>query len=224
MHGSNSSVSALALISGTLSTAKMSRILATVPKSPRWQNGIEGYPWGLGQNSNYGRPGHALYFEPVRIGKKAWFFQSEPGVAYDTIREAFVQERLNSRRQECDCIRFETPSLSEAMVDCDTQLDFMSSVLKRVLLEMSEIDLASLTTDLFAGQRHLCEHYLWWLESEHFIAHPYGEVSQDRLALTDEGCAVLYMLEMTKPGSNHDLSPETVHRLIQAGEPLIDWE
>src|SRR5690606_35449472 len=106
----------------------------------------------------------------------------------------------------CGCIS--SYAFGVATVDCDAQLEFMREVMKRVLLEMPDLDLATMSQEMFAGQRHLCEHYLWWLENEGLVAHPAGQERQDRLLLTDEGCAALAMLEMTKPGSNIDLSPE----------------
>lgn len=82
----------------------------------------------------------------------------------------------------------------------------MRETLRRILLEGPSIDLPALTHDLFGGQDAWREHYLWWLERECLVAHV-GAEDQSTLTPTREGASVLIMLELTKPGSNLDMSP-----------------
>ena len=152
------------------------------------------------------------------MGRSSWFFQTDRGNSYDSLREAFVGERLNRNGEHCGCLRAPGVAYSTATIDCETQLELMREVLRRILREMPDLNLDALAIDLFDSSANFAQHYIWWLEREMFVGHMGGE-QQDRLAPTDEGFAVLSMLELTKPGSNHDMSPEAVHRLRLERDP-----
>lgn len=218
-YSPTSTLSVLAIASGTRSSTELSKIMATVPRSVRWW-GRQDRPWGLGDDFAPRLSRSVNDLETVRMGKASWFFRADGRRSYDTLREAFVGERLNGGGQNCGCIS--AYAFGVATIDCDAQLELMREVMKRILREMSNLDLTALCTDLFAGQRQLCEHYLWWLENEAFVAHPIGQERQDRLMLTDEGCVALAMLEMTKSGSNFDLSPKSVHEMRAREGSLAD--
>ena len=221
MNGASvSPLSVLAVASGTRSPAELVKVLAAVPRSAsgRW-GGRTDRPWGLGDDFLSRRSRSARDLETIAMGKANWFFRADGLRSYDTLREAFVGERLNGGGN-CGCIS--SYAFGTATIDCDAQLEFMREVLKRVLLDMPDLNLVTLCNDNFCGQRQLCEHYLWWLENESFVAHPLGHERQDRLMLTDEGCAALTMLEMTKPGSNFDLSPAAVHQMREREGRLWD--
>lgn len=202
--------SVLGIAAGARPADDLAHVLRLVPRSARWC-GRHDRPWGLGDDFKPRRSRPVRDLETVRMGKDSWFFRANGLRSYDTLREAFVGERLNSGAQGCGCIS--AYAFGVATIDCDAQLELIRKVLNAILCGMPDLDLARICDEMFGGRRDLCEHYLWWLETEAFVAHPAGEERQDRLMLTDEGCAVLAMLEMTKPGSNHDLSPEAAHRM-----------
>ncbi len=214
-------------------TKELRDALADLPDRSRW-GGLAHMPWGLAANPGSTRSN----LEVVSAGRSSFFFKGHSGM-YDSLRDAFVAERMchsrilpweqqdlrraaqqvshasRPQRSTCGCIR--PPSLeamlagtpAAAVVDCDAQLEHLRAVLRQILLEMPSLDLQRMTADLFGGQPVWCEHYLWWIESEAFVAHA-GDERQDCLTLTTEGCSILVMLELTKPGSNRDMSPRAI--------------
>lgn len=129
---------------------------------------------------------------------------------YDSLRDAFVGERLTRRDGgQCGClpVHIRGQAFTEgSAIDCDRQLEQMRATLARVALEAPTIDLSALTNEVFDSVDSWREHYLWWLESEALLAHD-GAENQTTLTLTSEGMSVLTMLEATRPGSNVDMSP-----------------
>jgi hypothetical protein len=156
------------------------------------------------------------------MGRDGWFFRADGLRSYDNLRDAFVGERLGGGAGGCDC--FSAYGFGEGAIDCGGQLRLLQDVMIRILRQTPTIDVGGLCDDLFAGQRRLCEHYLWWLESESLVTHPRGQERQDRLLLTDEGCVALAALELTRPGSNVDLSPQAIHLLREREGSLPDLD
>ena len=202
-----------ALVLGELQNPGMEvrEALRELPNPGEW-DGHAWRPWGMTGGM------HGSGLDVVRAGRSNVFFKGKYGM-YDTLRDAFVGERMNrptiggiTHQRACGCIR-SAPSIKVRMVaaaelghvDCEAQLEQMRVTMRRVLLESPRIDLVSMTEDVFAGQAGWREHYLWWLEREELLAHV-GAENQSTLMLTQEGASALVMLEMTRPGSNIDMS------------------
>jgi hypothetical protein len=183
------------------------RAIASLPDPTGW-GGRAIVPWGHPQAGGQ----LSRNVEAVRAGRSGWYLQYN-GALYDTVRDAFVAARLNKpvsvpwpiNRQVHDCGCLTAPEARpvaiEGTIDVDAQLELMRGALKHVALTAPQIDLGMLADDLFAGQRVLAEHYLWRLETDGFVDHARDE-RQTSLMLTAEGCSVLLMLELTKPGAN----------------------
>lgn len=216
-----SPASVLGITSGSDGLEASVKFGSQLPPSVRWNSRVD-RPWGLGDDYEPRQNRSVTDLETIRMGSTSWFFRANGVRSYDTLRQAFVGERLAGGRTNCGCIS--SYAFGKATVDCEAQLAFMRAVLWRVLSAMPVLELDNLCTDMFGGHRHLCEHYLWWLENEAFVAHPVGQERQDRLLLTNEGFVTLAMLESTKPGSNVDLSPKAVHALRQREGSLSDLD
>ena len=158
---------------------------------------------------------------PARAGRSGWYLQHGDAL-YDTMRDVFAAARLgrpvsapwSTTRQvhRCGCLTVVTARrvAVEDTVDVEAQLELMRATLKHIALAAPEIDLAVLADDLFGGQRVLAEHYLWRLETDGFVDHAHDE-RQSSLMLSREGCSVLLMLEITRPGVNDDvMSPKAL--------------
>ncbi|MES2095296.1 MAG: hypothetical protein V4459_00910 [Pseudomonadota bacterium] len=192
------------------------RAIESLPDPTGW-GGRAIVPWGHPQAGGM----LSRHVEPVRAGRTGWYLQYQ-GELYDTVRDAFVAARLNkpvaapwtTTRQvhACGCLTVAAPRhvAVEGTVDVEAQLELMRQVLKHVAVAGPEIDLNILTDDLFGGQKVLAEHYLWRLELDGFVDHAHDE-RQTSLMPTAEGCSVLLMLELTKPGANEDImSPQAL--------------
>lgn len=173
---------------------------------------------------------------PVRAGRSGWYLQHGDAL-YDTMRDVFAAARLgrpvsapwSTTRQvhRCGCLTVATARrvAVEDTVDVEAQLELMRAALKHIALAAPEIKMNVLADDLFGGQRVLAEHYLWRLEIDGFVDHAHDE-RQSSLMLSREGCSVLLMLELTKPGTNEDaLSPLTLAEIAaEAPSPhLIEF-
>ncbi len=201
------------------------RALEHLPDPTGW-GGRAIVPWGHPHSGGM----LSRQIASVRAGRTGWYLQYA-GTLYDTIRDAFVAARLNKpvsapwtmARQvhTCGCLTIaEARHVAiEGSIDVDGQLELLRGVLKHVALAAPDIDLDTLSTDLFAGQRVLAEHYLWRLETDGFVDHAHDEL-QSSLMLTAEGCSTLLMLELTKPGGNEDvMSPKALAEVPAAPTP-----
>ena len=192
------------------------RAIASLPDPTGWGGRAFvpwGHPLGLGMVSRD--------VVPVRAGRSGWYLQYGEGL-YDTVRDAFAAARLNKPVSapwtatrpvhRCGCLTVAAVRhvAIEGAIDVDAQLELMRKTLRHVALAAPDLDLPRLADDLFGSQRVLAEHYLWQLEADGFVDHA-GEERQNSMMLTAEGCSILMMLELTKPGANEEpMSPKAL--------------
>lgn len=219
-------------------TALQTESSLIVPNEKTAKSALEGLPdpteWGGRAVVPWGHPrcGGMLSkdVKGMRIGRTRWCFQYD-GQTFDTIREVFVEARLNkqvttpwtmpNRARACGCIQrgMTRHIVAEGAINVDAQLELLRQVLKHVALMAPDIDIDLLAADLFGGMRAITEHFLWRLEVDGYVDHA-DEERQLSLMLTAEGASVLFMLEFTKPGTNEDLmSAETLGLIAEADQP-----
>jgi len=136
--------------------------------------------------------------EPVRHGRDSWFLKDPDGNTHESVRELFSAYRLRA----CAC-------------HSEADFEHMRRSLHAVDRELVRIDRHFLVDDVFDGSVQFQRTTFQWLEAFSFAAHPPAPDNAfdlDDLVLTEEGHAVLRMLDETRPGSNIDTSPPALRQ------------
>jgi hypothetical protein len=121
-------------------------------------------------------------------GKRATLFVAPDGTEHDSMRELFASFRM----RWCDCERRTDP-----VEQLRSVLSYMAHGVHNDLDAF--IDLA------FEGQAGWMESYVDWMEREQLVGCIGMTIADVDLSM--EGAAIRRMLDMTAPGTNHDIAP-----------------